>query len=62
MSNAVKLAFILSLPRSGSTVLSAMLDRKKGIVSPPESSFPQMLGTLTPEERADKRWLAALYL
>jgi hypothetical protein len=62
MSNAVKLAFILSLPRSGSTVLSAMLDRKKGIVSPPESVFPQMLGTVTPEERADKRWLAALYL
>ena len=56
------LCYILSLPRSGSTVLSALLDRKKGIVSPPESVFPQMLGTVTAEEREDKRWMGALYL
>ena len=62
MNSNVKLAYILSLPRSGSTVLSALLDRKKGIVSPPESVFPQMLGTVTPKEREDKRWMAALYL
>lgn len=55
------LAYILSQPRSGSTVLAAMLDRRKGIVSPPESSFPQVLGAITPKERADSRWLAALY-
>lgn len=58
----MKLAYILSQPRSGSTVLSALLDRKKGIVSPPESVFPQMLGTVTDSERKDKRWMAALYL
>ena len=56
------LAFILSQPRSGSTVLSAMLDRRKGVVCMPESSFPQVLGAIRPEERADKRWLAALYM
>jgi hypothetical protein len=57
-----KLAFILSQPRSGSTVLSAMLDRRKGVVCMPESSFPQVLGAITPRERGDKRWLAGLYL
>lgn len=56
------LCYILSLPRSGSTVLSALLDRRKGIVSPPESVFPQMLGTVTLKEREDQRWMAALYL
>ncbi len=56
------LAFILSQPRSGSTVLSAMLDRRKGVVCMPESSFPQVLGTITRQERADKRWLGGLYL
>jgi hypothetical protein len=57
-----QLAYILSLPRSGSTVLSAMLDRKHGVISPPESSFPQVLGEMTSEERGDPRRMAALYL
>lgn len=57
-----QLAYILSLPRSGSTVLSAMLDRQHGIISPPESSFPQVLGELTKEERTDQRRMAALYI
>lgn len=57
-----QLAYILSLPRSGSTVLSAMLDKQKGVVSPPESSFPQVLGVLKPEERNNPRRLAALYI
>lgn len=57
-----QLAYILSLPRSGSSVLAAMLEKRKGIVSAPESSFPQILGAITKKERADKRWLAALYL
>jgi len=55
------LAFILSQPRSGSTVLSAMLDKRKGVVCMPESSFPQVLGAISKKERADKRWLAGLY-
>lgn len=55
------LAYILSTPRSGSTVLAAMLDRRRGIVSPPESSFPQVLGAISSKERSDPRWLGALY-
>jgi hypothetical protein len=56
------LVFVLSEPRSGSTVLSAMLDRRRGVISLPESSFPQVLGMVTHEERKDPRKLAALYL
>jgi len=55
------LAFLLSLPRSGSTLLTAMLDRRKGIICMPESSFPQVLGKLSPKERGDAFRLAALY-
>jgi hypothetical protein len=56
------LAFILSLPRSGSTVLTALLDRIEGVVCTPESSFPQILGQLTKAERSNPEQLAALYL
>jgi len=57
----IQLIFIVSLPRSGSSVLSAMLDQRQGLVSVPESAFPQILGKIRPSERADRRWLAALY-
>lgn len=57
-----KLAYILSLPRSGSTVLTSMLDQRRGVISPPESSFPQVLSKLTPEERSDPLRIAALYI
>jgi hypothetical protein len=43
-------------------VLTAILDKRKGIVCLPESSFPQVLGVIGKKERADRRWLAALYL
>jgi hypothetical protein len=56
------LSYILSQPRSGSTVLTAILDKRKGIVCLPESSFPQVLGVISKKERSDRRWLAALYL
>ena len=55
-------AFVISEPRSGSTVLTAMLDRRKGVLSMPESSFPQVLGYLRRAERTDPRRLAAIYL
>jgi len=58
----MSLAFVLSLPRSGSTVLTSLLDQRKGVISPPESSFPQMLGLATDKERSDPRRLAAIYL
>lgn len=56
------LCFIIARPRSGSTVLSALLDKRIGIVSPPESSFPQVLGVVSEKERRDHRWMAALYI
>lgn len=56
------LTYILSQPRSGSTVLTAILDKRKGIVCMAESCFAQVLGTLNQSERSNKRWLAALYL
>lgn len=56
------LAYILSQPRSGSTVLTAILDKRKGVVCMPESSFPQALGFMSRKERSDRRWLAATYL
>jgi hypothetical protein len=62
MTTIPQLGFILSLPRSGSTVLTAMLDQVKGICCAPESSFPQILGELSAKERANPRWMAALYL
>jgi len=62
MIKTYQLAFILSLPRSGSTVLTALLDRIEGVVCAPESSFPQILGHLTKAERSDPEQLAALYL
>lgn len=55
-------AFVISEPRSGSTVLTAMLDRRKGMLSMPESSFPQVLGYLKDHERTDPRRLAGIYL
>lgn len=54
--------FVISQPRSGSTVLTAMLDRRNGVLCMPESSFPQVLGYLTADERSNPRRLAALYL
>lgn len=56
------LVYILSQPRSGSTVLTALLDKRKGVVCLPESSFPQVLGVVTPTERGDPVRMAALYL
>lgn len=43
-------------------MLTAMLDRRRGMLSMPESSFPQVLGYLTAEERNNPRRLAAIYL
>ncbi len=61
-NNSPMLTYILSTPRSGSTVLTALLEKRKGIVCMPESSFPQVLGVISTKERSDPRWLAALYI
>jgi len=60
--NKINLTCIYSLPRSGSTALIAELDCIEGVVSLPESYFPQVLELLSPEERADPFCLAAFFL
>lgn len=64
MSNKpeVNLICVYSLPRSGSTVLIAQLERIKGIVCVSESYFPQILEFLSPTVLADSEKLAAIYL
>jgi hypothetical protein len=57
-----QLAYILSQPRSGSTVLTAILDKRKGVVCMPEASFPQVLGQISKKERMDRRWMADLHV
>ncbi len=57
-----KLFCILSLPRSGSTVLTAELDRFHGVICLPESAFPQMLAVVSEAEWADSRRMAAMFL
>ncbi len=62
LDEVVQLGFIVSLPRSGSTVLSSLLDRQLGLVCPPESVFPQLLSVLNDEELGDPDYLAALFV
>jgi len=54
--------FIASVPRSGSTVLTAMLDRYEDIFCLPESFFPVVIGKITDDEWRDKRFMAALFV
>lgn len=56
------LAFIVSLPRSGSTVLTSLLDQAKGVICHPESSFPQIYGKLAAEIRSNPDRLADYYI
>lgn len=53
---------VYSLPRSGSTVLIAELDRIKGVLCLPESYFPQILELLDADELQDSNILAAYFL
>lgn len=54
--------FIVSIPRSGSTVLTKMLDRYEDIFCLPESFFPALIGNVSDNEWKDKRWMAALFV
>jgi len=53
--------FLVSVPRSGSTVLSAILDRREDVVVLPESHFPQLLDMLPDAELHDPRLLTQLF-
>jgi hypothetical protein len=54
-------SLVLSLPRSGSTVLTSMLARRADVLCLPESFFPGLLDWLTPEDWNDPEWMAALF-
>jgi len=53
--------YILSLPRSGSTLLSRFLDEFDPLLSLPESAFPQILDLISESEWTDREWVAALF-
>lgn len=54
--------FMVSLPRSGSTVLTTMLDRREDILSMPESFFPAMMDHIDESTYMDKDLVAALFI
>jgi hypothetical protein len=54
--------FIVSLPRSGSTVLTAMLDRYDDILCLPESHFPAYLESIGHSDWQDPERLAACFV
>jgi hypothetical protein len=54
--------FIVSLPRSGSTVLTTMLDHYEDFLCLPESYFPALLESATPEDLASPDRIAGLFL
>lgn len=54
--------FIVSVPRSGSTVLTNMLDKYEDVLCLPESFFPAVLELATDDELKDCRWMAALFV
>jgi hypothetical protein len=57
-----KLIFIVSLPRSGSTILTTLLDGYDSFVCLPESGFPQVLDYLGPDALKDSSRAAKLFL
>jgi hypothetical protein len=54
--------FILSLPRSGSTVLTRMLAFRKDVLCLPETFFPHLADHLTGDEWLQPRWIGALFV
>lgn len=60
-----KFLFILSAPRSGSTLLRVLLNRLPDVISPPESYFLEFYKdnkTLNPERDEDRRIIAANWI
>jgi hypothetical protein len=54
--------FIISLPRSGSTVLTRLLSTRNDVICLPECFFPHLLDHLTPSDWKDRRMVAALLI
>jgi hypothetical protein len=54
--------FIVSVPRSGSTLLTNLLDANEDVICPPESFFPAVLEMIDSSEMRDRRKIAALFV
>ncbi|MCW1885158.1 sulfotransferase [Luteolibacter flavescens] len=54
--------YIASLPRSGSTLLTRLLDQLEDVLCLPESFFPAALSRVTAAEWQDSRRIAALFV
>jgi hypothetical protein len=54
--------YITSLPRSGSTVLTRILDQLEDVLCLPESFFAAALSHVSADEWRDKRRMAALFV
>jgi hypothetical protein len=54
--------FIVSVPRSGSTVLTNMLDKHEDVLCLPETFFPGVMELADEAEWKDRRWMAALFV
>ena len=54
--------FIVSVPRSGSTVLTNMLDKHEDVLCLPESFFPGVMDLADDTEWQNRRWMAALFV
>lgn len=57
-----KRLFIVSVPRSGSTVLTTMLDRHEDVLCLPESHFPALLYRIDAGDLSNPDLVAALFL
>ena len=56
------LTFVLSLPRSGSTVLTTMLSARADVLCLPESIFPALIDGISAEEFRNPERVAALFV
>jgi len=54
--------FIVSVPRSGSTVLTNMLDKYEDVLCLPETFFPGVMELVDDTEWKNRRWMAALFM
>lgn len=57
-----KRLFIVSVPRSGSTVLTTMLDQYQDVLCLPEAYFPALLDTLDQDEFKNTERVASLFM
>lgn len=58
----LRTTFLVSMPRSGSTILTNLLDANEGVICPPESFFPAALEWIHAEEMSDRQKIGAIFV